>query len=58
VKEARRMRRRILLEEETEERSANAASSLQHKHAQRKQLQALLLTQSDTGIIKESVQEQ
>ncbi len=47
VKEARRMRRRILLEEETEERSANAASTFQNKNAQRQQLQALLLTQSD-----------
>jgi hypothetical protein len=37
------MRRRILLEEETEERSANAASTFQHKHAQCQQLQALLL---------------
>ncbi len=47
VKEARRMRGSLLLEVEAEERGANAASTLQHKHAQCQQLQALLLTQSD-----------
>ncbi len=53
VKEARHMRRRILLEEESEERGANAASTLQHKHSQRQQLQALLLTERVMNRVKE-----
>jgi hypothetical protein len=47
------MRRRILLEEESEERGANAASTLQHKHSQRQQLQALLLTERVMNRVKE-----
>jgi hypothetical protein len=47
------MRRKILLEEETEERSANAASTLQHKHAQRQQLQAFLLIERVINRVKE-----